>query len=158
MSKGKFIFSAFADEIDASFYAQLEALKKLSIGLIELRGIDGKSFVNLTDDEIEIVKQKLEKSGIGISALGTPIGKIDVDGDFEAHKKLLTRIMDIGDMLGCKRLRVFSFYPAQGMTDGAFKQKAFSMMEELLAMAEERALRSATKTKRTYTAARPRES
>ncbi len=138
MSKGKFIFSAFADEIDASFDAQLEALKKLSIGLIELRGIDGKSFVNLTDDEIEIVKQKLEKSGIGISALGTPIGKIDVDGDFEAHKKLLTRIMDIGDMLGCKRLRVFSFYPAQGMTDGAFKQKAFSMMEELLAMAEER--------------------
>jgi sugar phosphate isomerase/epimerase len=138
MSKGKFIFSAFADEIDSNFDAQLAALKELSIELIELRGVDGKSFVTLTDDEVKTVKEKLEKNRIGISALGTPIGKIDVDGDFEAHKKLLTRIMDIGDMLGCKRLRVFSFYPAAGMSQEAFEQKVFSMMEELLQMAEQR--------------------
>jgi sugar phosphate isomerase/epimerase len=138
MKKGRFILSAFADEIDADFDKQLSALKELSIGLIELRGVGGKSFVNLNDDEIKTVKQKLEKNNIGISALGTPIGKITVDGDFEAHKKLLTRIMDIGDILGCKRLRVFSFYPAEGMGDAEFEEKAFYMIEELLQMAEKR--------------------
>lgn len=134
-----FLFSAFADEIHHDFDIQLESLKKLGIGMIELRGVDGKSFINLTDDEVMIVKSKLSSAGIGISALGTPIGKIDVDGDFEAHKRLLSRIMDIGDILGCKRLRVFSFYPAEGMSRDEFEEKAFGMLEDLLDMADARA-------------------
>lgn len=134
----KFIFSAFADEIDANFDKQIEGLKALNIGLIELRGVDGKSFIELTDEEVKVVKEKLVSNGIGISALGTPIGKINVDGDFEAHKKLLTRIMDIGDMLGCKVLRMFSFYPAENMADDEFKKIAFEYIGELLDMADAR--------------------
>ena len=134
----KFVFSAFADEIDANFDKQIEGLKALGIGMIELRGVDGKSFIQLTDEEVNIVKEKLEKSSIGISALGTPIGKINVDEDFEAHKNLLSRIMDIGDMLGCKVLRMFSFYPAEGMSDDEFKAKAFEYISVLLDMADER--------------------
>jgi len=138
MKKGRFVFSAFADEIDPNFDLQLKSLKKLSIGLIELRGVDGKSFVNLTDSELSVVKDKLQKNGIGISALGSPIGKINVDDDFEAHKRLLKRIMDIGDYLGCKRIRIFSFYPAEGMADTVFEEKSFSMLGELLDIADSR--------------------
>lgn len=134
----KFVFSAFADEIDADFDKQIEGLKALGIGLIELRGVDGKSFVALTDEEVYTVKEKLDRNKIGISALGTPIGKINVDGDFEAHKQLLARIMDIGDILGCKVLRMFSFYPAEGMSDAEFKKIAFRYIGELLDMADER--------------------
>ncbi len=134
----EFVFSAFADEIDANFDKQIEGLKALGIGMIELRGVDGKSFIQLTDEEVKTVKEKLEKNKIGISALGTPIGKINVDGDFEAHKQLLARIMDIGDMLGCKVLRMFSFYPAEGMSDEEFKKIAFEYVGVLLDMADER--------------------
>lgn len=133
-----FVFSAFADEIDSNFDKQIEGLKALNIGLIELRGVDGKSFIELTDEEVSVVKEKLDKNGIGLSALGTPIGKINVDGDFEAHKKLLSRIMDIGEILGCKVLRMFSFYPADGMSDDEFKKIAFEYIGELLDMADER--------------------
>lgn len=138
MSTGKFIFSAFADEIDENFDTQLKALKELSIRLIELRGVDGKSFVSLSDDEVMNVKKKLSDNNIGISALGSPIGKIRVDEDFESHKKLFTRIMDIGDMLGCKRVRIFSFYPSESQkaSDDDFEKAAFSMLGELLDMAE----------------------
>ncbi|HAN20965.1 MAG: hypothetical protein A2Y15_03125 [Clostridiales bacterium GWF2_36_10] len=134
----KFVLSAFADEIDASLDVQLKSLKELSIGLIELRGVDGKSFINLTDDEVLEVKRKLTENNIGISALGSPIGKINVDGDFAAHKQLLTRIMDIGDILGCKKIRMFSFYPADNMSDDDFENAAFSMIGELLDMADSR--------------------
>ena len=134
----KFVFSAFADEIDANFDKQIEGLKDLGIDMIELRGVDGKSFITLTDEEVYTVKSKLESNNIGISALGTPIGKINVDDDFEAHKKLLTRIMDIGDILGCKVLRMFSFYPAEGMSDEEFKKIAFEYIGVLLDMADER--------------------
>ena len=134
----EFIFSAFADEIDSNFDKQIEGLKALNIGYIELRGVDGKSFIELSDDEVAVVKEKLDRNNIKISALGTPIGKMNVDGDFEAHKKLLTRIMDIGDTLGCKVLRMFSFYPADGMGDDEFKKIAFEFVGELLDMADAR--------------------
>lgn len=134
----KFRFSAFSDEIDACFDKQIEGVKALGIDMIELRGVDGKSFIELSDEEVEIVKKKLIANGISLSALGTPIGKMNVDGDFEAHKILLTRIMDIGDMLGCKVLRMFSFYPAENMDDAEFKQIAFGYIGELLDMADER--------------------
>ncbi len=133
-----FILSAFADEISPVFDVQLESLKKLGITMLEIRGVDGKSFTELTDGEVAEVKTKLDKAGITLSSLGSPIGKIKVDGDFAAHKALFTRIMDIGDMLGCKRVRMFSFYPAEGMTRADFEAKVFELVEELLDMAEKR--------------------
>ncbi len=134
----EFIFSAFSDEIDSCFDKQIEAVKELNIPLIELRGVNGKSFIELTNDEVYEVKAKLDANNIGLSALGTPIGKMNVDGDFEAHKALLSRIMDIGDILGCKVLRMFSFYPAEGMTDEEFTEIAFKYVGELLDMADAR--------------------
>lgn len=134
----KFVFSAFSDEIDPNFDKQIESVKALGIDHIELRGVDGKSFVELSDDEVQTIKIKLNANGIKLSALGTPIGKINVDGDFEAHKKLLTRIMDIGDMLDCNVLRIFSFYSAEGMCDCEFKKIVFKYVGELLDMADAR--------------------
>ena len=136
----RFRFSAFADEIDPSFDKQLEALQKLGIPLLELRGVDGRSFVELTDAEVLAVKAKLEKAGIGLSALGSPVGKIKTDGDFDAHLRLLDRVMEIGDMLGCKRIRMFSFYPGKGQTHDsyAFEQDVFERIGKLLDRAEER--------------------
>lgn len=134
----KFILSAFADEISPVFDEQLESLKKLGINMIELRGVDGKSFTELTDNEVDAVKEKLDNAGITLSSLGSPIGKIKVDGDMDAHKALFTRIMNIGDKLSCKRVRMFSFYPAENMDRKCFGEKVFELISQLLEMAEER--------------------
>ncbi|MBO5766971.1 MAG: sugar phosphate isomerase/epimerase [Clostridia bacterium] len=133
-----FIFSAFSDEIDSDFDKQILAVKALGIDMIELRGVNGKSFIELTDDEVDEVKQKLDANGITLSALGTPIGKMYLDSDFSYHKSLLFRIMDIGDKLGCKVLRMFSFYPADNMSDDDFRSTVFEYVEELLDIAESR--------------------
>ena len=133
-----FILSAFADEIDPNFEEQLKGLKKLDIPYVELRGVNGKSFTLLTDDEVLDVRDLLARYGIKVWSLGSPIGKIHTNDDFEAHKHLLTRIMDIGDMLDVKRIRMFSFYPEAGISREEFEKKAFSMVGELLDMAEAR--------------------
>ncbi|MBQ3003257.1 MAG: TIM barrel protein, partial [Clostridia bacterium] len=135
--KAIFRFSAFADEITPDFDGQLAALKELGIPLLELRGVDGKSFTQLTDEEVDAVKQKLQNAGIGLSALGSPIGKIDADGDFEAHLRLFDRIMDIGEKLDCRRIRMFSFYRGS-LDEAAFEQKVYEWIEKLLVKAEER--------------------
>jgi len=134
----RFIFSGFADEISESFDEQLESLNKLGIPMIELRGVDGKSFVSLNDEELTIVKMKLRDHCIGISALGSPIGKFTLGGDFEQHLELFERVMDIGDFLGCKIIRMFSFYPRENTSFDLFEKEVFEKMEILLQHAENR--------------------
>ena len=135
--KATFRFSAFADEITPEFDGQLEALQKLGIPLLELRGVDGKSFTLLTDEEAETVRKKLSNARIGLSALGSPIGKIDADGDWDAHRKLFLRVMELGERLECKWIRMFSFYPG-ALSPEAFEQRVFALTEELLELSEKR--------------------
>lgn len=134
----KFVFSAFADEISADFTAQLLALNKLQIPYIELRGVNGKSFTALDDGEVREVRTALQAHHIDVWALGTPLGKTKT-GVFAANQTaLLRRVMDIGDALGTKRLRVFSFYPEEGDSFETFEKKAFSHIADLLEEAEKR--------------------
>lgn len=137
MERTKFVFSAFADEIDPGFDAQLDALRRLGIRRLELRGVDGKSFTELTDAEAETVKKKLDNAGVSLSSLGSPIGKIKADDDFETHKALFLRVMELGERLDCKRIRMFSFYPG-ALDRDSFERAVFSRTEELLSMAEKR--------------------
>ena len=134
----KFVFSAFADEIASDFDQQIASLKKLGIGLLELRGVDGKSFVDLSDSRIITVKNKLSDAGISLSALGSPLGKTDADCDMNAQTGLLMRLMDIGDELGCKRIRMFSYYKPLNMSKEDFKSRVFDNIERLLELSENR--------------------
>ena len=68
----KFILSAFADEASPDFTAQLETLKRHEIPLVEVRGVDGKNILDLTDEELDIAVEKLNAYGIGVSAVGSP--------------------------------------------------------------------------------------
>lgn len=135
--KTTFRFSAFADEITPSFDGQLEALQKLGIPLLELRGVDGQSFTLLTDEQAITVKKKLSDAHIGLSALGSPIGKMDADGDWDAHRKLFLRVMELGELLDCKWIRMFSFYPGALSPEG-FEERVFALTEELLELSEKR--------------------
>lgn len=132
-----FRFSAFADEITPDFDGQLSALRELGIPLLELRGVDGKSFTLLTNEEAEAVRRKLQSAGIGLSALGSPIGKLDADGDFDAHLTLFKRVLELGERLDCKRIRMFSFYPGK-LEASAFEETVFAHTERLLELAEQR--------------------
>ncbi len=132
-----FRFSAFADEITPDFDGQLSALQELGIPLLELRGVDGQSFTLLTDEQAETVRKKLQKAQIGLSALGSPIGKLDADGDFEEHLTLFKRILDLGDRLDCKRIRMFSFYRGK-LDEKTFEDRVFAYTERLLELAEQR--------------------
>ena len=84
---GKFIISGFADEIAPELDKQMTVLKKLGIGFAELRGIDGKNVSDYTAEEMKTVKERLDKGGIRVSSIGSPIGKIGIDDDFDAHLK-----------------------------------------------------------------------
>ena len=79
------MLSAFADEYSPKFDEQLEGLKKNGVGFIEIRGVDGTNVADLTDEQLHEVRAKLDAAGIGVSSIGSPIGKIKVYDEFEPH-------------------------------------------------------------------------
>ena len=74
--------SGFSDEMGTDIVTQFEILNKLGIGYFEPRGIDGKNIAELDDSEAEALKLKMDKYGIRVSSIGSPIGKIKLTDDF----------------------------------------------------------------------------
>ncbi|MCR5119716.1 MAG: sugar phosphate isomerase/epimerase [Lachnospiraceae bacterium] len=106
--------SGFADEIDMSLDVQIENLKKLDIRYVEMRGVDGDNLIYHSDEKVHEIKKKLDDAGIALSALGTPLGKIGIEEDFENHFEEFKRAIEVAHMMDAENLRMFSFYIPEG--------------------------------------------
>ncbi len=134
----KYVLSAFADEVTPVFDKQLEYLKKQNIKYIEPRNIDGTNVSSLTLSQAKDVKKKLDSYGIGVSSVGSPIGKIHFEDDFDEHLKLLENTIDIAEIFETKNIRMFSFYCPRESDPHEFREKVFPWLEKLLEVAEKR--------------------
>ena len=131
----QFILSAFADEAGSMLDEQIKALREEGITLIELRGVDGKNVSNLTLEEAAAVKAKLDAAGIRLSALGSPYGKASLGVAFDEHLALFKHGLELCKVLECKRIRMFSFYPAGPVEES--RDEVLRRLEIMLTLAEE---------------------
>ncbi|MBR4082158.1 MAG: sugar phosphate isomerase/epimerase [Clostridia bacterium] len=127
-----FILSAFADEASPHLEEQLRALRDEGIGLIELRGVDGRNCSVLTPEEADAVKARLDAAGVRLSALGSPFGKYPLTAPFEKHLMDFRHGLRLCRQLGCDRMRVFSFYPPEGDDPAAWRDAVFARMAVML--------------------------
>lgn len=105
--------SGFADEISSNFDEQLQVIRELGMKYISLRSADGKGIAEYTPEEVKKeLLPRLNAAGVGVSSLGSLIGKVSVDdeGAFEAQCKTLQTLCDIAKLLDCRFIRIFSFY------------------------------------------------
>lgn len=84
--------SAFADEISDDLDVQIQNLQANDVGYIELRGVWGKNVLALSEAEVHAVKRRAADSGIGFSAIGSPLGKFPMDGDFTLQMEGLKKL------------------------------------------------------------------
>ena len=134
----KFILSAFADEASPIFDEQLRILAEEGVSLVELRGADGKNCADLTLEEAEVIRRKLDAAGVGLSALGSPFGKYPLAQPFEVHMEKFRHGLEICRVLGAKRIRMFSFYPSEPETwDDAAREEVLRRLDAMLTLAEE---------------------
>ena len=106
--------SAFADEISSDLDEQLTVLNECGIRYFDLRGVWGINVLDLTDDQIRDIKTKSGDRGIGVAAIGSPIGKSSIDKPRSYEIERLRRACDIAENLGAKYVRIFSFYAPEG--------------------------------------------
>ena len=133
----KIIFSAFADEYSDNFTEQLEALRSFDIGYVEARGVDGKNVSVLTSADVKEMKRKLDYYGMRVSSMGSPIGKIKLDGDVNAHLEMAKRVCESANELGAKYIRMFSFYAPEGKNILDCKTEVFEHLSALTDIARE---------------------
>jgi sugar phosphate isomerase/epimerase len=106
-----FTLSAFADEISPDPREQVAALKASRVRFVEFRSIHKTNVLALPDESLREFKKLLDGEGIGLSAIGSPIGKVAVDAPFEPHLDRLKRAIDLCGVFGTRGVRVFSYYP-----------------------------------------------
>jgi sugar phosphate isomerase/epimerase len=101
--------SAFADEISPDLTEQLENLELHGIGGIDLRSVEGKNVLSLTDKEIENILTECANFGINIQCVASPINKVTVaDGSAQIEFEKLVRAGEIAKQCGVKRIRIFT--------------------------------------------------
>lgn len=103
--------SAFGDEISDELQEQLDTLRGLGIGYLELRGVWGKNVLHLSDEEVAAVGAACAERGIAVSAIGSPVGKSPITQPPAQEMANLERIFTIARALDTNLVRVFSFYP-----------------------------------------------
>lgn len=106
----KFQFAAFADEAGKDLVSQVAALKENGYSFLEIRNLDGINFTKMTTREMKEVSAVLADNGISVRSLGSPIGKMKIAEDFEAHMELCRHTLELGNILGAEQIRMFSFY------------------------------------------------
>lgn len=133
----KIILSAFADEYSSNFDSQIKVLKDNNFENIELRFIDGVNVSELTDEQVKRVKSKLNDANLGVSSLGSPLGKINLNDDFNAHLEKTKRTCETACELNAKRVRMFSFYLPEGKTREDCKNQVLDYLSKMLDIANE---------------------
>src|SRR5262249_51742995 len=111
----RFRVSAFGDEIARDLDAQVLTLRQQGLRHLEFRSVSGTSVVDLSDADLERVRGRLAADGIGVSAIASPVGKVPVDGDFEAERGRCRRAVEAARRLDASLVRVFSFFAPEGV-------------------------------------------
>ena len=130
-----FRISCFADEISPDLNEQIRVMKSLGLKYVELRSVRDKNVLDLSDGEAKTIKRSFGENGISVSSIGSPIGKVDIDCDFEEYLEKYYRAIELAHLFGTKYIRIFSFYH-EGKTLDEIREKVMKRLTLMLGVAK----------------------
>jgi sugar phosphate isomerase/epimerase len=129
--------SGFGDEIDPDPAVQVAVLTALGASHIEVRSAWGTNVVDLGHEQLARLHAVLTHADMAVSAVASPVGKVDVDLPVEHEVRRLRRVVSVAHALGTRNIRVFSFFRAPGRTPEAVRDDVLVRMRALADVAEE---------------------
>ncbi len=125
-----FEITAFADEIAPDLATQLRVLKSNRVGGLDLRSVDGKNVLALSDAEVDTVGKAVAEAGLRVQCVGSPVNKVALSPMAEKEEAdKLTRAIEVAQRLGVRRIRIFTPESEDG-------DAVIEWMERQIAMAE----------------------
>lgn len=145
--------TGFADEAAANKTVdeQFIAFSALGFEYLSLRFIDVgtgiKNVLQLSENDLDVVRQKLDEYRLRVSSIGSPIGKtklLDVEDDtnntfyeFECYlNDHVAKVCEIAKKLNCKLIRGFSFYHPRGTPAEDYVEESASRLKKITEMCD----------------------
>jgi sugar phosphate isomerase/epimerase len=132
--------SAFADEISPDPVEQLDCLEANGVHFVEFRSIHGTNVLDLSREQHESFRDLLRSRGFGLSAIGSPIGKIQITDPFAPHRERYKIALDLAEFYGTPNIRVFSYYMPEGDDPSGHRDEVMRRMSEKAEMALRRGI------------------
>jgi sugar phosphate isomerase/epimerase len=118
---------AITDEFSSDLGVALDAMSEVGMSGVELRVVDGKNVIDLTDDEIEGVRRRILARGMHVVGIASPVLKCALPGaapvdsrlqmdtfgsahQFSDQPRLADRAFEIAAALDAPIIRVFSYW------------------------------------------------
>ncbi len=124
---------AFADEASANIDEQIIALKENGLDGLEIRNVDGVNIADITEEKAIEVKEKMDKAGLKVWSIGSPIGKIEIHNANE-HKEKFKHVLKVAKILRAKNIRLFSYHLPKGCNLEDYTPKVIENLKELVAL------------------------
>ncbi len=128
---------AFADEASPDIDKQIEIMLKNGMDGLEIRNVDGVNISEISDYKAREVKEKMDKAGLKVWSIGSPIGKIDIEDDFAFHTEKFRRTIEIAKILDCKNIRLFSFFIDADKNYADYKEKVIERLKIFVEIAKD---------------------
>lgn len=110
--------SAFADEISPDLDEQVRVCRENAVTHFELRSVNKVNVLDLTPAMRQEIRSKLRDNGLGVVSIGSPIGKVAIDGPWAEHFDRFKVAVDAAEFFEAPFVRLFSYYPAGGEGKG----------------------------------------
>ena len=134
--QGTWTLSGFGDEIDPDPVVQVAVMQALGARHLEVRSAWRTNVVDLGSEQLERLRSVLAAAGMGVSAVASPIGKVDVSVAPEFEVERLRRVIRVAQTLGTPNIRVFSFFRPDGLPAEAMRDDVMTRMRLLADEAE----------------------
>lgn len=128
--------SGFGDEIDTDPRIQIAVLKAFGARHIEVRSAWGINVVDLEDDRLAELAALLKQQEMTVSAVASPIGKVDVALAADLEIARLRRVIRVAHALETPNIRVFSFFRGEGVDVESIRDGVMTRMRLLADEAE----------------------
>jgi sugar phosphate isomerase/epimerase len=120
--------SAFADEVTDDFLEQVKYLAAERVSYIEIRFVNKKNVMDLTDDELNVAKKQMADYGLKVIAIGSPIGKVKIDEPFGPHLDRFKHAVELALFFEAPYIRMFSYYAPEGRNIDDYREQVMERM------------------------------
>jgi sugar phosphate isomerase/epimerase len=128
--------SGFADEIDPDLQTQCDVLTELGISFVEFRSAWDINVLDLDDAQLDEAARILAANNLSVSSIGSPIGKINIEDDFDAHVVRMERALLVAEKLKAPYMRIFSFFLRPDQAPADHRDEVIRRMRVLAEMAQ----------------------
>ncbi|WP_129658827.1 sugar phosphate isomerase/epimerase family protein [Rothia uropygialis] len=129
--------SGFADEISPDFETQCAHARSLGLEYIEFRSAWDTNVLDLDDQQLERAVEILDRHGLKVSSIGSPIGKIGIHDPIDPHLERAQQAVDVAHVFGAPFVRIFSFFMPDGEDPDSHRDEVIERMRALADVAEE---------------------